>query len=129
MAAPATPAAPATQAPPPRVVAQPAPTAPKTTAAPATEAPKPVYLSGAGRWSGAQAWRQGCGKCHGSGASTLDPNALSDRQWGRLLRRRSRHDRHGNLSELFSAQELRKIRAYVGSTRTQDTSAGVAGVR
>lgn len=104
-------------------------TAAPATAAPATEPPKPAYLSGSGTWSGAKTWRSGCGQCHGSSAKPLDPNALSARQWGRLLRRRSRHDRHAKLSKLFSASELSKVRAYAISKRKKDTSTGVAGVR
>lgn len=124
-------AAPSPAAPPsapPSAVAEARPAAPASVA-PATEAPKPKYLSGTGTWSGAQVWSKGCTQCHGRSAAKLDPNALSARQWGRLLRRRSRHDRHGKLSALFSAAELARLKAYVLSHQSKPSAGGVAGVR
>ncbi len=74
------------------------------------------YLSGDGGWSGQQAYRSGCLSCHGSSASKIAPTDMSDRLWGRFLRKNSAHDRHykaSQLSKLFSPKERRKIYAYL----------------
>ena len=95
----------------------------------------PRYLSGGARWTGRQVFERGCPHCHdGSMAPRISASAFSAREWRRIFRRASRHDRYAALGDLFSPDELVAARRYaMGQVDAMERSArpkrNVAGVQ
>jgi len=110
------------------------PPAPKPAEAPKPEEP-PKPISGHGRWSGQQVFARGCTRCHaGIAAPRLRPADYSVRQWKRIFRKSSRHDRFARLARFFSPRELAAARGYVlgqleAKAESRRSKGNVAGVQ